>query len=249
MPLVTVATQPVYGLSGRTAIACSQLVMATPGLIGYWRLNENTGTTAADRLGVRTLTAAGTVTVGQPGPFAGGGSFLFGGGYISGAALGAYSKLTVEAWVRTTVNDGARHAIYSDRGTGILFMTGPCIIGGGAAYNLVVEQDASSVAYGRGSVDSPLNDGLWHHIAGVIDGTVGSVARADFRLYTDGSEATYSDETYTGSYNWPSTPATFRIGQTTSNDKPWSGNIAEVAIYSRALTSAEIRTHANALRR
>ncbi len=248
MPTVQPA---VYGIPRSAAIPYSQLVLGTPGLVGYWRLNEKTGTAAADQLGIRTLSASGTVTVGQSGPLAGGGSFLFGGGYLlAPSVIAAYSRLTVETWLRMTTTDGARHAIYGDRGTGTVFMTGPCIVGGGTVYNLTFEQDGGDIADGRGAQNQAVNDGLWHHVVGRIEGTPGAYSLTDFDVFVDGVEAaTYSNETYNHHYNWPSTPAAFRIGQGGSGSYAMAGYLAEIAVYGRALTDREIASHAAAPRR
>lgn len=221
------------------------LVLANPDLLHYFRMDEASGTTFADSKGALTLTISGTVTAGQSGKLANGKSALFGGGYLSSSgALDAYSKLTIELWTKVSATDTNRHSFYSDRGTGTIFMTGPCIVGGGAAHNLVFEQDAGGVAYGRGSTGQAINDNAWHHVVGVLDGTAGSIARENFKLYLDGAEVTtYSNETHTGSYNLPSTPAAFRVGEGKEVSSTFLGYMCEYAIYSSALSSATIAAH------
>lgn len=48
-----------------------QAVMALPGLVAYWRLDETSGTTAADRTARHPGTYGGSVTLGVPGLLAG----------------------------------------------------------------------------------------------------------------------------------------------------------------------------------
>ena len=223
-----------------------QTILSTPDLFGYWRLNEAAGANAIDSFGTHNLSINGTVTIGQEGPILHGGAFLFGGGYLqSGYTFSSLTEITIECWLWTSIADGQRHAIYSDRSnTGIIFMLGPNVVSNGALYNLTIEQDYPSGAYGRGSSGQDLNDSAWHHVAGVINGTNGSHNVSDFLLYRDGAEvSTYGDETYNGT-NWPLTQDTnFRIGAQTGGGYPFSGYLAELALYTRALSSDEIAGH------
>ena len=157
--------------------------------------------------------------------------------------------------MRTSVSDGADHTIYGDVGganvNGMELHMGPGYVAGGALYNLMYEQNGSNVAHGRGTTGRPLNDGIWHHVVAALDGVTGTPNNTDWVLYIDGTEPIgyYSVDTY-NTANWPTNCGNFRIGQTgQAGGAPWSGNLSEVAIYSGALTAAEVKAHYAALRR
>src|SRR5690349_19166588 len=48
-----------------------ETVVGTPGLVGYWRLGEASGTTATDELRIQSGAYRGAVTLRQPGAIAG----------------------------------------------------------------------------------------------------------------------------------------------------------------------------------
>ena len=74
-----------------------------------------------------------------------------------------------------------------------------------------------------------VNDGNWHHFAGVNDGT-------NTRLYIDGN----LEDTGTGGAIYNSTQNVL-IGKTNQNSFLFSGNIDEVAIFDYALSARQIK--------
>src|SRR4249920_1269096 len=84
--------------------AYSDLVLSH-GASAYWRLNEPSGTTAADSAGTRTGTLAGTGTVrGVTGRLAGelAASFDGNGRFLPASMPSLGSAFTLEAWVQPT---------------------------------------------------------------------------------------------------------------------------------------------------
>jgi hypothetical protein len=212
-------------------------------------MNERSGTAVADALGQHNLTTTGTVVAGYSGPMWGGGSFLFDGtsGYITAYDIGDCSLLTFECWVRCPSLAATRSTLWSDRGNpGVSFALGPGLVGGSAAYNASIEEDAGNTAWGMGSTGQSVNNDLWHHIVATISGT--NAARMNTGIYTvyvDGlvarspSADTYGD----GNSVFPFHPDGGVIGRSTQGDRYYKGYLSEFAIYGNALTAAEIRAH------
>ena len=80
----------------------------------------------------------------------------------------------------------------------------------------------------------PVN--TWINMAGVYDGTNAS-------MYING--VLVSGPAAKG---WGTVPNNAQVGRQTNGVEYWSGNIAQVSIYNRALTEAEVSQNFNALR-
>ena len=90
-------------------------------------------------------------------------------------------------------------------------------------------------SYNRAQSDEELNDGFWHHVVGVYDG---SLASDNIKLYVDGE---LQSVTYNHTDNILDIPAQLSVGCNNGETGDcFSGDIDEVRIYNRALTPAEI---------
>ena len=195
----------------------------TTGLVGYWKLDELTGTTAADSSG----NGYNATTAGSPqwNPAQVNGGLTFDGvddGAQTGSAplLDAPTHLTLSAWV----NHGATNAFRSiidkrDAGTD--------------GYDLYLTD--TSRAFVRINQETltgatVLTSGTWHHIAAVWDGST-------VTLYVNGVlNASKSVSTTL------STTGALRIGEHFSvNDYRFDGTLDEVRVYDRALNAAEVQ--------
>ncbi|HXV97671.1 MAG TPA: LamG-like jellyroll fold domain-containing protein [Anaerolineae bacterium] len=87
---------------------------------------------------------------------------------------------------------------------------------------------------------TPITDGLWHHLVAVRDG----VADRN-HLYIDSVEAVSGTINYGAGFD--SNIAELNVGwmNGSSNDFNFRGDLDEVALYSQALTPAQIATHYN----
>lgn len=132
------------------------------------------------------------------------------------------SSFTLEAWVRTLAR-GRRMAIFDfgPAGThqgGALFLTSEC-------------RPAFELRGWTGPVaDVALHDGLWHHVAVVVDDRL-------VRLYIDGRA---SGEAQAPAVDLRSGPAT--VGASAQLVDHFAGALAEVRAWSRAHARAEIET-------
>lgn len=224
-------------------------VIAADAPLAWWRLDETSGTSAADS-GSGTAangTYNGSYTLAEPGidgADAGGGtSVLFADGsgdYVDVGAMPAKLQLAVgaafslEAWV----------AMGSD-----LSSNGPAIIteafaGDGTVRWMLGTFNGSSPtatpsfgwyngAWRLVQASSAINDDLWHHLVGTFDGT-------QQRLYVDGSLV--AGPTTPGGTQ-PGGNENLYIGRRWDSAASWLGFIDEVAIYSSALSSTQVSNH------
>jgi hypothetical protein len=140
---------------------------------------------------------------------------------------GIASVITVAAWVKSDGTNWSDASIVTRGYNWRLYVSGSA----NGTIQCMDTQPQGSKA--RGSVN--INDGEWHHVAGVYDGT-------EYILYVDGVQ------------DGPSVPAAGPIAQTTSHkltigaferqsvvSKFYDGFIDEVRIYDRALSAEDIR--------
>ncbi|TQL02634.1 signal peptidase I [Cellulomonas sp. SLBN-39] len=200
------------------------------GPVSYWRLDETGGTTAADTMGVAPLTIGSGTAFSRPGalrsesnaaikapPFP---ELLQAGAVPAHDIAGSF---TVLAWVRATSlpqNSLARVVTKRDPN-------------GTTNYMLAFSSDGLSIraltttTTGSYEVAAPVPQDLeWHMLAATWDG-------AHLRVYVDG--AVGGTLAGTGTPRTVTPPLTLSYGTS-----PLRGEIDEAAVWSRALTSAEI---------
>jgi hypothetical protein len=213
----------------------------------YYRLNETTGTNAADASGNgRTGTYSGGWTLGlTPGPLPREANTAVSGNGTdtciytpNGAQLTNPPTFSYEVWFRTTTTEGGKILGFEKSRTG-----------SSTQYDRhLYMQPNGALTYGvwTGSattITTPLsyNDGIWHQ-AVVTQGAGG------MRLYVDGflvvSSANTNVESYSGWWRvgcgnlnaWPAS------GSTPGN-AVFSGRVDEVSIYLTQLTATDVRNH------
>lgn len=149
----------------------------------------------------------------------------------SGAITGNKAR-TVEAWVRTSANtnpsnNGSQNVIVDMGATGI-----------GTRYTLnLLWGNSVRVEIGGGGVSATtaINDSMWHHVVAVYN----PAALTKHRLYIDGSQvATGNISTAVNTSSGP-----IIIGKRVDNVKYFNGDIDEVRVWKKALTTSEIQAH------
>lgn len=138
---------------------------------------------------------------------------------------------TVECWVKTTANcipnQGGLQNTLVDYGT---FVTG-----GRFTMNILWNNALRIEVGGSGlSGTTPINDGVWHHVAAVYDPNGGN---NKYRLYVDGvleAQGNLSTFMNTG------TSTKVRIGRRIDGVNYFNGSLDEVRIWSYAKTSNQI---------
>jgi PKD repeat protein len=209
--------------------AYSDAVLATSGLADYWRLGELSGTTSKDETSANTGNLMGRFVLGQPGvlgplrntatAFDGVGAELA----IGGSALGA--NAAVEGWF---LWHSGRTVLRDNTGPSRGWM--PALAAGTDQAFLAYRVGGQGFNTGR-PIESVRN-GEWHHIVATKNGS--SVA-----LYVDGAQV-HEESNATGSDPAASPWHVMRNG---NNDAYAAGEADELALYTRALSPAEVKAH------
>jgi hypothetical protein len=225
-------------------LALSELYNSN-GLVGYWPLNEGSGTIAIDQSGNNNNgTWSGKPSspnstyygAGKIGNYAG----WFDGtdNYInvpSQSSLMPTGAFTVSAWIKASYATTTYFGLvtkYAASGCG----TGSCGYDLGSYSNHLATFNVrsgsngnSSDAYSSGVIDN----GAWHFVAGVFTGS-------QVLTYSDGVAGT----SVSWSYPSASSSAPFNIGSRAG--RSFGGLIDDARIYNRALSQAEIQAIYNA---
>ena len=202
--------------------------------LGYWRLGEAAGsTTAADSSGNgrdATFDSAYATASGQG--VAGGIAMSDDAAALSDGSHGIASvadsalapgHVTLEAWVKSPAANGPYQVLASLGG-------GTQLVTGWGRLSFTVYAPGSGFA-GPGV---NLDWSKWHHVVGTYDGSVA-------KLYVDGTLA--DSQNLSGN----SSPAGgFSMGSPGWAANCLSGSLDEVAVYSGALTAAQVKAHYDA---
>lgn len=212
----------------------------TPGLIGYWRMNENTGTILYNSVPSSpnfTLNRSDTWNSSAPLMIDSFGmwqsksyvqtnySVLFNGtnqyGRLSDANYYNYNVGTIETWINTTNAGSSYRGIILKQFAYGLFLKD----------NVLIAYDWSGSGGGDRTTNVSLNTGTWRHVAltfnaGVINGS---------KIYIDGVLKT----TFTYNINSQGTPMSIGAG-TNDNTQVFNGYISNVRIWNIALDSTTI---------
>lgn len=202
----------------------------------YWRLDEADSTmTAADTAtGFRTATYQQGVSRGVEGIVAGNAAANFDGSndvVVSTTQIPGPTTYSTEAWFKTTTNRGGKIIGFGSSASGL---------SNSYDRHVYMQNDGRLVfgAYFNASytITSPqaLNDGIWHHV-------VATQSSAGMVLYVDGvAVGTNPNTRAEGSTGY------WRVG----GDNTWGsssayfqGQIDEAAVYTAALTPAQVLDH------
>ncbi|TDD13509.1 glycoside hydrolase family 2, partial [Kribbella turkmenica] len=199
----------------------------TPGLtgVGYWPLDEGSGTTTTDEAGDHdgTLVNGPTWTTGRTGA-----ALQFDGSdqYVdTGAAvLDTTGNYTAAAWVKLDSLGGFATAVSQDGDrTSAFFLQ----------YSGADNRFAFSFAGVRALAPTAPETGRWYHLVGVRDAAAGTLT-----LYVDGQRA----GTATSCLGDRSSGNTL-IGRAKFDGNPvdfWRGAVDQVHVYDRALSATEV---------
>ncbi|MEU4548241.1 LamG-like jellyroll fold domain-containing protein [Nonomuraea dietziae] len=205
----------------------------------YWKLDETSGTNAADASGHglnATLTGNYSRVPGQVGQAL---KLSGGSGTTSGPALNTNQSYTVTAWVKLE-DSTTEQVIFSQQGANQPAFT--------LAYArstvpevdqrwilTMVTQDVPNTIYEQWAVSKNIaRVGRWSHLAVQYDQTAHKI-----RLFVDGELADERDHTV----NWNARGAfQFGKGQIAGDDTPFTGAIDDVHAYQRVLSPADLRT-------
>lgn len=205
----------------------------TDGLVGWWKLNEGSGTSAVDSSGqgnTGTLTNGPTWVSGkraQAVSFDGSDDYI----QLPAQLIAIGNTFTFTAWIYFTGSLTTRYTVFGQENAASAFMfevgQGPGSAGTGRVGSLYSGQvDADSVS-------GVLLVNTWTHIAYTKNGT-----GATSTIYINGRSvglATNIGLTYSNS------SGTKAIGRRSAASQVFSGSIDDVRLYNRVLTETEIK--------
>lgn len=201
------------------------------GIIAWWDADDVAGSTAYDIVGGNDGTMDGGVAL-VPGEVGNAFDFGDGGGVVEvpdSPVLYPVSGLTIEAWVYPTDTFRAFQRIVSkqvdDQVNVSTFVLG---IGsaGGVYFGLFRNNPGQQFIDGRTS----LTFGAWNHVAGVWDGT-------SMRVFLDG---VMQPETSFISPPLTASTVPLRLGRGDTSTYLFAGQLDEVTLYNRPLSTSEI---------
>jgi hypothetical protein len=198
-------------------------------LVGWWRFEESAGQRTLDSSGNQNH---GILIAGQPGHGIKGHALHLNGGNdavvsvpISPSLRGTAHAITVSAWAFRT---GSHNTALVAHGYPTLFLG---FHGLQFKWQIALDTGRMGVCYAGHEHRAEL--GRWYHVAATYNGWVA-------RLYVNGKEIC-NDWTW-GAINMPSTPMT--IGGYLDDEggivDELAGQVDEVRVYNRALSSAEL---------
>lgn len=221
------------GAAAGGGLSYDATILAEGSLTHYYKLNETSGTTAADSIGGTNATLSGTASVNQSPIFSDSTkSYSFGGGNVqvsTSRLIGSTSPWTIECEFYCTSissagavwsvgNGGLTHyACLTPLASGHLSLTQ--FTGAGGTYTTITV--TNSTAY---------------HCVATYDGT-------NITVYLNGGVANGGQEgavAYSQSSNGPGNA--FLIGSN-GNGQNFPGRISKVAIYNSVLTQTQITAH------
>jgi subtilase family serine protease len=227
----TVTITNAYGFTN-SAIAVLTVVLPLPcapvtaGMVSWWQGEGS----ANDSIGTNNGTLMGNVGF-VPGEVGQAFSFAGSSGYVSvpnSPLLSSFTtNITIELWLKAnqlTVNSDWQWLVTK----------------GNSSWRLMATTFANTVTFSATGLSPKadlygnrnINDGQWHHVAGVYDG-------AEMYIYVDGTLDVSQPATGTIAQN--SYPVC--LGQNAEAiNSSFNGLVDEVSLYNRALTAAEIQT-------
>lgn len=220
------------------------LILTTPGLVLYWKLDETSGVVVTDSLDSHDGVYVGAPTLGVP-PLADVKAITLDGTVPQTAELNVWpatimgiqanGQMTIESWIKTTAVAGGYVAVSDTQDAGGRFFQFG-VDGLGRPRFSIFGTDASGHTV---TGVTSLVDGANHHFVGTFDGTALSV-------WVDGVlDATVNPAM--GGFPLAALNHGFWVGarwtQGLGYDNPYTGTVDEIALYDTALDATTIAQH------
>lgn len=232
--------QAIIGGTKQTVQA--QTADVTNGLVGHWKFDEGSGTSAVDSSGnnnIGTLTNGPTWTTGKIG-----GALSFDGtdDYVQtiGNELNVANNITMAAWIKADATN-MRHIIWQGNASGngggaeeeISLNTGNTTDGASNRLQFFIEGTNDDINITTSFSDTT----TWNHVVGVVSGLDTVAPQA--QLYLNGISVGSDSADIISRTSWDTN---LRIGRPGLSTRLFDGLIDEVRVYNRALTASEIST-------
>ncbi|NUS54180.1 MAG: DUF2510 domain-containing protein [Streptomycetaceae bacterium] len=202
-----------------------------PNLAGWWKLADGSGQSAADATGRQQAGAAGVV---EWSPDKGGSAVFSGNGSLatSKAVVDTTKSFTVSAWAKLGDLSGNNTVVAQDGNSVSGFYLHFNKTAGTWAFVRTSEDTASPSGWYTALATAPAQKDTWTQLTGVYDATTGQIT-----LYVNGQ----AQKSAAAPQTWNATgPLT--IGRAKSNADLFHGSIADVEVFDRVLTPAEIQS-------
>ncbi len=208
---------------------------ADPSLIGYWPMDEGTGTVAYDvsgngNNGTLSRTATGTLPTWVGGKFGSSVQLNGSNNWIdcgNAPIFDLTSQVTLAAWVYPARAAATGHECYITKGD-LTYTLKEASTSGNVEMNIYNAGWHTATLTGRTAADN----NTWYHLAGTFDGS-------NIKLYLNGAVA--ATTAWSGTIATSTTNVCIgRDGAPSAGQRYYSGRIDDVRIYNRALTETEV---------
>ena len=220
------------------ALSSNEVGEMYKGPVGYWSMNEGTGSTAIDTSGYgNNATAVGSPTwvPGTIGP-----AISLNGSSQSltvadNASFNYANGITVSTWMKIAALPGGTGGIWSDIDASAGYRNGVSVAIGYDGLIYFIIADASGYSIINSGATSLSADGLWHQLTCTYD-------NAYMKIYIDGNLITNTAATRTITDN----SSTKYIGDLLyySGHNYFNGSIDDLQVYTHALSSNEVVSRA-----
>ena len=205
--------------------------------IGYWRLEETSGTNAADEIAANDGTLIGGTSLDVTGKVGSAASFDGSDGRLETFPIGDHTEFSVELWIKTAGSSDDFDCVTSiiDQGSGNAFQLRLFTDGRLRLENRTASSGSLTELTSNGTV----NDNEWHHV-------VVRLSQGSFQdIWIDG-QLDNSGGASSGSWDLSTTELPFACRYTSSSDRFLDCELDEIAVYDKALSGTRIADHYNA---
>jgi hypothetical protein len=211
----------------------------TNGLVAWWKMNETSGTVAADSSGNgRNATITGAFFTNFAAGYPAKGLHFNGSSSYATFTSPDVTQLTLVAWARASAQgNSAFPRIFNTPGYRLFFRFDNQGTNG---------FDLATFSTGNGDWFSGANTisvGTWFHIAASYD--LSNLANVPAE-YVNGAAIASPTVITTPSGSQPPSAGTGYIGNVAALNRAWSGDLSDLRIYNRILSGAEVQILANA---
>ena len=200
--------------------------------VGWWRLNQTSGTTVTDSSGTgNTATASGVTWANGAASFAGTSGQQVA---TNGPVLNTAGTFTVSAWANLANTNGWASTLSQDGNQTSGFYLQYDQADNAWAFSKTLTDTTNPAGVRAHGIGAPALN-TWTHLVGVFDSSTGAMS-----LYVNGTLAGTATDTTPFNASGP-----LAIGRAKFNGNPvdfFPGSIGNVQVYSRALSPSEIST-------
>ncbi len=206
----------------------------TNGLLAWWKMNEGSGTNAADASGNgRTATVSGAVVTNYAGGYPSNALHFNGSSSFASFSSPGVTQLTLVAWARASADGNSLYPrIFDTPGYRLFFR-----------FDSQGDNGFDFATYSTGNGDwfsgqNTISTGAWYQVAASYD--LSNLTNVPTE-YVNGFSIAAPTVITTPSGTQPSSAGTGYIGNVAALSRAWSGDLSDLRIYNRILSGAEVQ--------